>query len=28
VKANPYPSSDPNHWTWRRGFLQAFKDSN
>jgi hypothetical protein len=24
---NPYSHTDPNHWTWRKGFLQAFVDS-
>jgi hypothetical protein len=28
VSDNPHPTGDPKHWTWRRGFLQAFKDSN
>jgi hypothetical protein len=27
VRDNPYPSSEANHWTWRKGFLQAHMDS-
>ena len=26
VKDNPYPSSDDQHWKWRAGYLEAFKD--
>lgn len=28
VSDNPYPATDPNHWEWRKGFIQAFNDSN
>ena len=28
VKVNPYESEDNRHWAWRKGFIQAFKDSN
>ena len=25
---NPYRSTDPRHWFWRAGYLEAFKDAN
>lgn len=25
---NPYPPSESQHWDWRKGFLEAFMDSN
>lgn len=28
MQDNYYPSSDPKHWLWRAGYLEAFKDSN
>lgn len=28
TKDNPYISSDPRHFQWRKGFLQAHMDSN
>lgn len=28
VKANPHPGTDPRHWIWRKGYLEAFKDAN
>lgn len=28
VKDNPYQSSDPQHWLWRKGFIEAHQDSN
>lgn len=28
VKDNPYPSTDPEHWLWRKGFVEAHYDSN
>jgi len=27
-KGNPYSEDDCRHWLWRRGYLEAFKDSN
>ena len=28
TRGNEYPSTDPRHWLWRRGYLEAFKDAN
>ena len=28
VKNNPYHIDNYLHWEWRKGFLEAFKDSN
>lgn len=28
VSNNPYPSNTNNHWLWRKGFIDAFQDSN
>lgn len=28
VKDNPYLANDPKHWQWRKGYIQAFKDSH
>lgn len=28
VNDNPYNADDPRYWEWRKGYLEAFKDSN
>lgn len=28
MNTNPYPGTDHRHWIWRKGYLEAFKDSN
>jgi len=28
MRDNPYDSQLPQHWLWRKGFIEAFKDSN
>ncbi len=28
MSANPYLANTPEYWAWRKGFLEAFKDSN
>jgi hypothetical protein len=28
VRNNPYPPDCNNHWLWRKGFIDAFQDSN